>query len=79
MSTGRTPDDVGAAPSAVVIGTSQCAHQDTVMSQLYDLRNALPSTVPIWVGGAPFPIPTRLAGRQFSDLQSLWDVAGEYS
>ena len=65
--------------SAVVIGVSRSAYPDTVTRHLYDLRTALPRRVPIWVGGAAFPIPTRLIGRQFQDLHELWDAAGEMS
>ena len=63
--------------SAVVIGVSRSAYPDTVTRHLYDLRTALPSHVPIWVGGAPFPIPSSLIGRQFHNLQELWDTGGE--
>jgi len=65
-----------AGVKVVVVGVSASAYGDNVVRHLRELRNTLPVDVPIWIGGAPFRVPTELVAEQFDDLQALWLVSG---
>jgi len=61
----------------VVIGSSRFATETVVHADLAALRSQLSDDMPVWIGGAPFAVPTDLVTRQFTDLVSLWDALEE--